>query len=124
MSFIILVDISIVLLCILTCASISDSFQALTNTHQAKDQTDSERAHLKGEIEKLQTKLETARDKHLEVQIKMNDYAEKAEKAERNAALQTQQLADTSGNLQNLGRSKVTQGSALCCVSLYCNGVC
>ena len=59
-------------------------------------------------MERMELKLEAAREKQIEAQVKITDYAEKAEKAEKNAQLHSQQLATTNGGIADMGRAKVS----------------
>ena len=77
---------------------------------QAKDQLEQERASLRAELDQAQQRYQTAHDKATEAQARVSELLDRLDKAESSSVYSTQQLANTSANMQGLFKSKVSLG--------------
>ena len=77
---------------------------------QTKEQGDSERLHLRSEVERLTGKLEDVREKLADAQAQQRVTAERAEKAEAASHLAQATLSASRGDAGDLSRTKVHTG--------------
>ncbi|XP_035827375.1 ankyrin repeat domain-containing protein 26 isoform X3 [Aplysia californica] len=85
---------------------LSHAEASLQMTMRSKDQLEQERAQLRVEMEKLQQRYQSTHDKSVEAQARVSELVDRLEKAEHSSLFSTQQLANTSANMQAVTKSK------------------
>ena len=75
---------------------------------------ETERNAVRSDLEKLQSKLDDAKEKQLEAQAKLTTLNEQLQKAERNAANTSAKMADTSANAEEAIKTRVSIDKCLC----------
>ncbi|KAK3709867.1 hypothetical protein RRG08_050344 [Elysia crispata] len=73
---------------------------------KAKEHLEQERAALKAELDQAQQRYQTAHDKATEAQARVSELLDRLDKAESSSVYSTQQLVNTSANMQGLFKSK------------------
>ncbi|RUS71110.1 hypothetical protein EGW08_021126 [Elysia chlorotica] len=79
---------------------------SLQVTSKAKEHLEQERAALRAELDQAQHRYQTAHDKATEAQARVSELIDRLDKAESSSVYSTQQLANTSANMQGLFKSK------------------
>ena len=66
-----------------------------------------ERSRLTTEVDRLTVKLDNAKERRLELQARITELTDRAEKAEHSTVTASQQLATQTGSLSAVSRNKV-----------------
>ncbi|KAL5013267.1 hypothetical protein ScPMuIL_007537 [Solemya velum] len=74
--------------------------------NRTKDQLETEKAHIKIELQNLQQRYQAANEKAIESTVRIAELTERLDKAEQSNLLNSQQLANTSTNLQMFSKTK------------------
>ncbi len=74
---------------------------------QSRDQLEAEKRRLQSETEKLQSRLDSAKEKQLESQMKITELMENVERAQTGQAVASQQLQARSGDLETVAKTRV-----------------